>query len=136
MSRLIQSGATLILAVIALAGCATREATDGAVLGGLLGAGLGAVAGHQSGHQGEGALIGAGTGALIGALAGDSVHRAGDRGYARGQDERDRQAAPRTSSAPVSAPPSSTVQYGHYVTRVVTGASGERYEERVWVPDR
>ena len=138
MNITVRSGIILIITGAFLMGCATTQTQDGAVLGGLLGAGLGAVAGHQSGRQGEGALIGAGAGALIGALAGDSVRRAEDRAYTRYQNDQSRQTAPRQQfDAPrTSAPSSSNVQYGHYDTRIVTGTSGERYEERVWVPDR
>ena len=114
----------ILVAALALAGCNTTPAQDGAVLGGALGAGLGAVIGHQSGHQGEGALIGAGAGALTGALIGDQVGRVPLRAS--------RHAAP----APPPPPPApTTTQHGHYETRVVRTPGGETYEERVWVRD-
>lgn len=107
------------IASLCLLGCATTPTQDGAILGGALGAGLGAIVGHQSGHQGEGALIGAGAGALIGAIIGDSTE-------------------PRRNVHTHRPPPHSTATSsgGHYETRVVTTASGERYEERVWVEYR
>jgi len=110
----------VLLAGLALAGCNTTPAQDGAVLGGALGAGLGAIIGHQSGHQGEGALIGAGAGALTGALIGDSV------------DKAQRQPAYHQQPAP-QPQPQGRVQRGHYETRIVETPSGETYEERVWV---
>ncbi len=100
----------------ATVGCNTTPTQDGAVLGGALGAATGAIIGHQSGKQGEGALIGAGTGALAGALIGDQVDERGGIGR-------------QSVAAPVSQPAE-----GHYETRIVTAPSGEKYEERVWVP--
>lgn len=101
------------MALLALLGCETTSTQEGAVIGGALGAGAGAIIGHQSGHAGEGALIGAAGGALVGALTGDQVD---ERRKRRGQ--------------------TTTVQRGHYETRLVTRPNGETYEERVWVPDR
>ena len=100
--------------VVAAAGCQTPT-QRGALIGGGLGAGAGAIIGHQSGHAGEGALIGAAAGGLTGALVGDQV------------DENQQRRA-RQNQAPASS--------GHYETRIVTTASGETYEERVWVPDQ
>jgi uncharacterized protein YcfJ len=102
------------------AGCNTTPVQDGMLLGGALGAGAGAIVGHQSGQQGEGALIGAGVGALAGALVGDQVGRGRTRTVA-------------VASRPVAQAPARSGA-GHYEIRVVKGVSGERYEERVWVP--
>jgi len=102
------------LTLLALVGCETTSTQEGAVIGGALGAGAGAIIGNQSGHTGEGALIGAAAGALGGALVGDQVDKK------RGQNGRQ----------------TTTVQRGHYETRLVTRPNGETYEERVWVPDR
>jgi uncharacterized protein YcfJ len=118
MKKILSTALVLLLGA-ALIGCNTTPTQDGAVLGGALGAATGAVIGHQSGKQGEGALIGAGAGALAGALIGDQV------------DEQRR-------AQPVRAiePTAHRVQRGHYETRVVTSPTGEKYEERVWVPAR
>jgi len=107
----------VILLGVAILGsaCNTTPVQEGAVIGGMLGAATGAIVGHQSGKQGEGALIGAGLGALAGALVGDQVAEAG-----RGTH----------STVPSASNPSC----GHYETRVLRSPSGERYEERVWVP--
>lgn len=109
---------------LAAAGCNTTPVQDGMVTGAALGSAAGAIIGHQSGKQGEGALIGAGAGALLGALAGDQVAR--ERGAYSAAPRR-----PKASTLPSNRRPA---QAGHYETRVVTGPSGERYEERVWVP--
>ena len=109
-----------VLAVTAGLGCNTTPVQDGAILGGALGAGAGAIIGHQSGKQGEGALIGAAAGALTGALVGDQVGRAQGR---------------ETVAYSAAAPPPPAPR-GHYETHVVTGPTGERYEQRVWVVDR
>ncbi len=112
--------ALTFVATAALAGCNTTPAQDGAVVGGALGAGLGAIIGNQShGRSGEGALIGAGVGALTGALVGDHV------------DDR-RQGTRRVTTVQNHSQP----QRGHYETRIVETPSGERYEEKVWIPDR
>ena len=120
---------TALLAAIALvigvSGCNTTGATDGAVIGTALGAGLGAIVGNQSGRAGEGALIGAGAGAITGALTGNEVEKRRQRQYAN---------PPRQVQAPV--PVSAPQATGRYETRIVRTASGETYEERVWVPDR
>jgi len=108
-----------------LGGCNTTPTQDGAMLGTALGAGLGAIVGHQSGNQGEGALIGAGAGALAGALIGDAVDEKRQRGYA----------APAPAPAPAAQPVSGQPVRGHYETRLVRGANGETYEERVFVRD-
>lgn len=116
-------GATLFM------GCQTTPTQQGAVLGGAVGAGLGTIIGHQSGQQLEGALIGAGAGAVAGALIGDQV------------DER-RARAPQPAYVVEQRP---VREYrvverqparGYYETRIVRSASGEVYEERVWVPYR
>ncbi|MBN2309447.1 MAG: glycine zipper 2TM domain-containing protein [Candidatus Hydrogenedentes bacterium] len=104
--------AVSVLIVSAAAGCQTTPTQRGALAGAAAGGATGAVIGHQQGRQGEGALIGAGVGALAGALIGDQV------------DER----RERTAAAIETEP------RGHCEMRVVTGRSGERYEERVWVP--
>jgi hypothetical protein len=92
--------------------------------GALLGAGAGAIIGNQSdGKSGEGALIGAGVGALTGALIGDHV-----------DERRSRQQGTRQVYAPPQAAPQPT-STGHWETRTRRTASGETYEERVWVAD-
>jgi len=120
---------TALLASVALVlgvtGCNTTGATDGAVIGTALGAGLGAILGNQSGRAGEGALIGAGAGAIAGALTGNEVEKRRQRQYATPSQ-------PVQAPVPVAAPPAT----GRYETRIVRTASGETYEERVWVPDR
>lgn len=115
----------LLAALPLVVGCQTTPAQDGAILGTALGAGLGAIIGHQSGHQGEGALIGAGAGALTGALLGDAV------GQPVRRRERHRYQQP-TSTNRTYQP--TRVETGHYETRVVRSATGETYEERVWIP--
>ena len=108
-----------VLALLLAQGCATTPSGRGATTGGVLGAGLGAIIGHQSGHQGEGAVIGAVLGAMTGAIAGDQVEK-----------ERTRH------SVPVAVQRSSQPEArGHYEVHVLRSPSGERYEERVWVPD-
>lgn len=108
--------ATVMVSMVALPGCETTPAQEGAVVGGGLGAASGAIIGHQSGNAGEGALIGAGVGAITGALVGDHVRKKRERRY----------------SAPAASSP--TV-HGHYETRIVRGPNGETYEERVFVRD-
>ena len=115
---------------LALAGCNTTPVQDGAVLGGALGAGLGAVIGNQSGHAGEGALIGAGVGALTGALIGDQVAKPAP---VQAQLPAPRP-APDIPLAPARRGNTSARIEGHYENRIVHTASGETYEERVWVP--
>ena len=61
---------------MALAGCASNYAGEGALAGGAVGAGVGAVTG---GDVGEGAAIGAAAGAVGGAL----LKKDGDRGCYR-----------------------------------------------------
>ncbi len=111
---------------LALAGCQTTPTQQGALTGAVVGAGAGAIVGNQvHGQSGEGALIGAGLGALTGALIGDHV----DENRSRGQ----RQVyAPQQAPAPSQPPASSS---GHWETRTKHTASGETYEERVWVAD-
>ncbi len=117
-----------VFALCAMTGCETTPTQDGALLGGALGAGLGAIVGNQSGHGGEGALIGAGAGALVGAIMGNEVEE--QRAYAYHQSQHRPIAAP----PPRPAHTSERVVRGHYETRVVESATGETYEERVWVP--
>ena len=114
MKRILCYTVVLIGATGLCVGCTTTQ--DGAVAGGLIGAGLGAIIGNQSGHAGEGALIGAGAGAGIGAIVGNEV------GHSRHQ---------RVYNDSRPAPPR---QRGHYENRIVTTPSGEKYEERVWIP--
>ncbi len=117
----------LSAAVLALStGCQTPG--EGAVYGGLLGAGTGALIGENSHHHaGEGALIGGAAGALGGAIVGNEVQKR------REAQQRYYSAPPPPPPGPVAAP---APQRGHYETRLVKTASGETYEERVWVPDR
>lgn len=110
----------LALVTGSIAGCATSAVQDGAVLGGTLGAGLGAVVGNQSGNTGEGALIGAGLGALAGALVGDQYEKAPTTTYRK---------------QPVQATPVASGPNGHWEMRKVRAASGEVYEQRIWVPN-
>lgn len=114
---------SLGLAVVALSlpACNTTPTQEGAAAGAALGAGAGAIIGHQSGKQGEGALIGAGVGAISGALIGDRV-----------DDNRQRRQN-RDNQTVVREVDDRRVE-GHYETRVVVTESGERYEERVFVP--
>ena len=129
---LVVSALCLVVAC-AFSGCQTTPTQDGAMAGALLGSAAGAIIGHQSDHQGEGALIGAGAGAIAGALIGDAV------------DESRRNARPQTYARPAApasqptfpasepTPATSPAQQGRYETRIMTGPSGEKYEERVWV---
>ncbi len=111
-------------------GCQTTPTQQGVVAGGLLGAGAGAIIGNQvHGKSGEGALIGAGVGALSGALIGDHVDERRDR---RAGQQQQAQQAPPAQQPPAAQP----AQSGHWETRTVTTASGETYEERVWVQHR
>lgn len=116
MKRMI-GGMGALAVLMVMQGCNTTPVQDGVVAGGLVGAGLGAIAGSTMGKTGEGALIGAGAGAITGAIIGDHI---------------DKSTAPAAAPAPVSPPPPPPT-LGHYETRVVTGPSGERYEQRVWV---
>ena len=110
----------VVAATALLAGCQTTPVQDGAVVGGALGAGMGAIAGHQVGRAGEGALIGAGVGALTGALVGDHIEKS---------------TAPRPVVYRQAPPPPALRSHaGRYETRTVIAPTGERYEERVWVP--
>ena len=111
-------------------GCQTTPTQTGAMEGAILGAGAGAVIGNQShGRSGEGALIGAGLGALTGALIGDHVDER--RSNRSGQAYARPQPAP-APQAPAASQPAPT---GHWETRTTRTASGETYEERVWVPN-
>ena len=107
-----------LTACLVLAGCATTPVQQGALGLGAVGAGAGAIIGSTTGHAGQGALIGAGAGALTGALVGDAIEHSNP--------------APRpVYYAPSPPPPPPPV--GYWTTRVVTGPTGERYEQRVWV---
>ncbi len=65
----------LLVAGLALAGCAAPGRKEGAVAGAVLGAGVGAVAGG-----GGGAAIGAGAGAVVGGVVGPLVSDPESRG--------------------------------------------------------
>ena len=110
----------------AFVGCETTPTQQGALIGGGVGAATGAIIGNQVHRSGEGALIGGAIGALGGAIAGDQVEQAR------------RSAAARPVALPPRPPaPAATVTVrGHYENRIVRTATGETYEERVWVPDR
>lgn len=105
----------VLIAAFILTGCETTPVQEGAFVGSVLGGATGAVIGHQSGDATQGALIGAGAGGVLGALIGDDVARNQPRPV-------------------VSAPPPAPVPSGHYEYRTRRGPTGERYEERVWVP--
>lgn len=107
-----------LAACLALAGCATTPVQQGALGLGAVGAGAGAIIGNTTGHAGEGALIGAGVGALTGALVGDAI-------------EHSTPPPPPVYYAPSPPPPPPAT--GRWETRVVTGPTGEHYEQRVWV---
>jgi hypothetical protein len=124
-----------------LTGCATTPVERGIVGGGAVGAATGAIIGSASGHAGEGALIGAGVGAVTGALIGDAEQRRRSQYYAPPYPP----APPHGAVVAPPAPPrhgsthsyrvdGSASQRGHWETRVMRGPSGERYEERVWIP--
>ncbi len=126
----------MVLCGMGLSGCATTQTgQDGSVIGGLLGATAGAIIGHQTGDAGEGALIGAGLGAITGGIIGDSQERSR---YTTTEEIVYR-------PAPVVVHEVRTVRTvrtvptrrvaGHYEIRLVRGATGETYEERVWVYD-
>ncbi len=119
MGRIKRLVMLLVIAGVALAGpgCATTKAPEGAMLGGVIGAATGAVVGHQTGHAGEGAAVGAAVGGLSGGIIGSQLERPASPNELQG-------------AAPVAAPVT-----GHYETRLVRSATGEYYEERVWVPD-
>ena len=117
-------------------GCVT-PAQNGALGGGAVGAGLGAIIGGASGNPGVGALIGAGVGATTGALIGDQVDHDRHRDHVHYAPP----PPPPTVVYREPAPAPTThfsqsyrVERGHYEVRLVQGASGEYYEERVWVP--
>ena len=110
---------SIVLLALTATGCASTPVQHGMVKGGALGAGLGAIIGHQSGNQGEGALIGAGIGALTGALIAD--------------DRQQNRTVVHERVVYRTPPPPPPVR-GHYETRIVRSPTGERYEERVWVP--
>lgn len=133
----------ILLCGMVLSGCATTHTGQhGAVLGGLLGATAGAIIGNQSGDAGEGALIGAALGGIAGAAIGDSQEKNRYNGPYTETEEIVYRPAPvvyevrtvRTVQRPVvvSEP---VRRAGHYETRLVRSASGETYEERVWVYD-
>ena len=107
-----------LLACVAVSGCATTPVQEGAIGLGAVGAGAGAIIGSTTGHAGQGALIGAGAGALTGALVGDAIGHSNPP-------------PPPVYYAP--SPPPSPPVVGYWQTRVVTGPTGEHYEQRVWV---
>ncbi len=115
------------LCALGLSACHTTPVQEGAIAGGAVGAGLGAIAGHQVGRTGEGALIGAGAGALTGALIGDHI----EKSTAPPPPPPRRRVGP----APPPPPPVLRSHAGRYEVRTVVSPTGERYEERVWVPD-
>ncbi|MFP6582347.1 MAG: glycine zipper domain-containing protein [Candidatus Hydrogenedentota bacterium] len=115
---------------IALSGCTTTQSYDGAVLGGLLGAGAGAIIGHQTGDAGEGALIGAGLGAIAGAVTGEAIAQNSYNTTTMVYRE-----VPATQRVVVVERRPVRRQAGHYEVRLVRTASGETYEETVWVYD-
>ncbi len=124
LKKMLVVTAVVAAGLFVFAGCETTPTQQGALMGGALGAGAGAIIGNQVHHQGgNGALIGAAGGALAGALIGDAMgqHKA----------HQVQQAPPPPAPAPAPA-----VSSGHWETRTVTTASGETYEERVWVQDR
>ncbi len=123
--------AALAMVALLAGGCNTTPVQDGAILGGVLGAGSGAIIGHQSGRGGEGALIGAGAGALAGSLIGDQVGE-----HRRRYEHVPRQSYQPTGRASATSHGATRYESGQYVIRQVRTASGETYEERVWVPDR
>lgn len=99
------------------------------MLGGLLGAGVGAIIGNQTGDAGEGALIGGALGAITGGAIGDNA-------------ERSRYRTRQVVYVPAPQPARRVVRSyeparraGHYEVRLIRGASGELYEDRVWVYD-
>ncbi len=116
-----------VTALLLLPGCITTPTQQGAAVGGALGAGAGAIIGNQSGNPITGALIGGAAGGLAGALIGDQV--------GKNQQRQTAPASTYSTPAPTYAPQPQP-QRGHYETRVVVSPSGERYEERVWIPDR
>ncbi len=114
---------SILPACLILAGCATTPVQEGALGLGAVGAGAGAIIGNTTGRAGQGALIGAGVGALTGALVGDAI-------------EHSTPPPPPVYHAPVyyaPGPPPPPPVVGFWQTRVVTGPTGERYEQRVWV---
>lgn len=113
-----------------LTGCTTTQSHDGAVLGGILGGTAGAIIGNQSGDAGEGALIGAGLGAISGAIIGESQAR---NSYTAHEYRRVEPVRRVVVYEDVSARPARRA--GHYEVRLVRTATGETYEERVWVYD-
>ena len=115
----------VLVCALMLSGCNTTPVQDGAIAGGAVGAGLGAIAGSTMGKTGEGALIGAAAGAITGALIGDNIEKSTAPAP-----------PPAVAYAPSPAPPPPVLRShaGHYEVRTVVTPSGERYEERVWVP--
>ena len=112
----------LVACILILPGCNTTPVQDGVIAGGAVGAGLGAIAGSTMGKTGEGALIGAAAGAITGALIGDDIEKSTARQRV-------------IYSSPAPPPPTLRSHSGRYEVRTVITSTGERYEERVWVPD-
>jgi hypothetical protein len=72
--------ATLFAGLLAIGGCSSNYAAEGALAGGAAGAAIGAVTG---GDVGEGAAIGAGVGAVGGAVIDKDDRRRGCYRYDR-----------------------------------------------------
>lgn len=121
-----------LVGVSLFSGCASTHVQRYAVGGAALGSLTGAAIGSYNGNAGEGALIGAGVGALAGALIGDADER-----DARAFAEAYPPPPPPGRVVPATPPPLDppVSQRGHWETRLMRGNNGERYEERVWVPD-
>lgn len=75
--------ALLLVALVAVGGCASPYAADrGALVGGLTGAGAGAIVGNAVGSTAGGALVGAGLGAIAGGAIGSGIDEADARNRA------------------------------------------------------
>ncbi len=89
-----------LAAVLASAGCATDNTSQGALFGGALGAGTGAIIGHAAGNTGAGAAIGAG----VGALSGAAISSEKDADEARARAAADQARAQQAMVAAVTVP--------------------------------
>lgn len=85
----------LLIAGLAIAGCATKTGT-GAGVGAGVGAAVGAGAGQAIGHSTESTLLGAGIGAIVGGLSGAAIGHYMDR-----QEQSMRQAIANSEAATV-----------------------------------